>query len=72
MNTRIEQPFDTITANVENHKLIIYIEAIRVEDTIRFAYNLHLSLLPVVHSIQVKKDGYELATFIVNKPNHGE
>lgn len=69
---KLDQPFDSITPTVENHKLIIYIEAIRVEETIRFAYNLHLTLLPVVHAIQVKKDGYELATFVVNKPNHGE
>ena len=69
---KLEQPFDSITTTVENHKLIMYIEAIRVEETIRFAYNLHLTLLPVVHAILVQKNGEEFASFIVNKPSHGE
>lgn len=66
------QPYKSMTSNVCDGKLYLFIEATQVEQTIRFAYSIHLSLLPVVHDISVNKDGEILATFVVNTPNHGE
>lgn len=66
------QPYKSMTSTVRDQKLYLFIEAINVEETIRFAYSIHLSLLPVVHDISVKKNGEILASFVVNTPNHGE
>lgn len=66
------QPYKSMTTCVRDEKLYLFLEAIKVEETIRFAYSLHLSLLPVIHDICVKKNGEILASFVVNTPNHGE
>lgn len=66
------QPYKSMTSCVRDEKLYLFLEATKVEETIRFAYSLHLSLLPVVHDISVKKNGEILASFCVNTPNHGE
>ena len=66
------QPYKSMTSCVRDEKLYIFLEATKVEETVRFAYSLHLSLLPVVHDIAVQKKGDVLASFSVNTPNHGE
>lgn len=53
--------------------MFIDIEATDIEETIRFAYALHVQLLPVVHCIRVSSKGYgDVAMFVVNLPNHGK
>lgn len=66
-------PYKSMTSEVIEGKLIIYLESEDIEESIRFAYSLHLSLLPVVHGIYVSRKGYGTAAiFEVNKPNHGK
>ncbi len=66
------QPYKSITSEVKEGMLFLDLEAIRVEETIRFAYSLHISLLSVVHAIIVYHEGKKVAQFIVYTPNHGE
>lgn len=66
-------PYKSMTSEVIEGKLYIYLIASKVEETIRYAYSLHLSLLPVVHCINVQRRGDGvLCLFEVNTPNHGE
>ncbi len=65
-------PYERMTSEVHEGRLVLALYAIRVEETIRFAYSLHISLLSVVHDIIVQKKGEVLASFSVNTPNHGE
>ena len=69
---QFNRPFNDISVTVEDHRLIMFIEAEQIEETVRFAYNLHLSLLSVVHTIYVQKGSENFASFVVHKPNHGE
>ena len=66
------QPYESINSTVKQGMLFLDLEAIRVEETIRFAYSLHISLLSVVHTITVNHDGKKVAQFFVYTPNHGE
>lgn len=66
-------PYKSMTSEVIDGKLHIYLTASKVEETIRYAYSLHLSLLPVVHNISVQRKGDGVLCFFeVNTPNHGE
>lgn len=66
------KPYVSMTSEVSDGKLYLSLEASDIEETIRFAYGLHLSLLPVVHQISVSRKGYGCAAcFIVEVPNHG-
>lgn len=65
-------PYERMTSEVHEGRLVLALYAKRVEETIRFAYSLHVSLLSVVHDIIVQKKGDVLASFSVNIPNHGE
>ena len=60
------QPYKSMTSCVRDEKLYIFLEAIKVEETVRFAYSLHLSLLPVVHDIAVQKK-YNLVNAYIGK-----
>lgn len=66
------QPYKSITSEVKDGMLFLDLEAVRVEETIRFAYSLHISLLSVVHAIIVYHDGKCVSKFVVYTPNHGE
>ncbi len=65
-------PYKSMSSRSEDNCLILDLQATKVEDTIRFAYGLHLSLLPVVHKIYVWQRTNMCALFAVNEPNHGE
>ena len=69
---KFNQPYKFITTAVKKGMLFLDLDAIRVEETIRFAYSLHISLLSVVHTIIVFHNGNCVAKFVVNTPNHGE
>lgn len=66
------QPYKQITSSVKEGMLFLDIDAIRVEETIRFAYSLHVALLSVPHAIIVYQDNKCVSKFVVYTPNHGE
>lgn len=66
-------PYKSITSDVIDGKLFIYVDPSDIEESIRFAYGLHLSILAVVHCIIVRENGEPaFASFQVNTPNHGK
>lgn len=65
-------PYKSMKSRVEDECLVLDLEAIDVEETIRFAYSLHLSLLPVVHKIYIWHNGQWSSYFSVAVPNHGK
>lgn len=64
-------PYKSMDSRCEGNCLVLQLDASDPEDSIRFAYGLHVSLLPVVHAIYVNFKGEEIAAFFVNTPNHG-
>lgn len=71
-NTKPLTPYKSISSTCKDGTLIIEIEAFNIEDSIRFAYGLHVNLLPLKHEIVVSQDVNDLAIFRVVVPSHGK
>lgn len=66
-------PYKSMRSDVIDGKIFLYIDPSDIEESIRFAYGLHLSILALVHCIIVQRNGEPaFATFQVNTPNHGK
>lgn len=61
-------PYKSMTSDVSEGSLRLFLQASDPEETIRFAYALHTSLLPVKHTIIVSKGEDLCASFQVVDP----